>query len=130
MADIVEFDNAKRSSGSTLKAKYLATQDKEKIDKYTTEATKLLDEFEKDLDSLIEKGKAPVATRNPSQSTGGILVNNSELETMLKDFLFNVILGEEADKRDLKIDFQATPIGVDAKTHQPMLGIVIACTFK
>lgn len=130
MADIVEFDNAKRSSGSTLKAKYLATQDKEKIDKYTKEATKLLDEFEKDLDSLIEKGKAPVATRNPSQSTGGILVNNSELESMLKDFLFNVILGEEADKRDLKIDFQATPIGMDAKTHQPVLGIVIACTFK
>ena len=130
MADIVEFNNAKRSSGSTLKAKYLATQDKEKIDKYTKEATKLLDEFEKDLDSLIEKGKAPVATRNPSQSTSGILVNNSELESMLKDFLFNVILGEEADKRDLKIDFQATPIGMDAKTHQPMLGIVIACTFK
>lgn len=130
MADIVEFNNAKRSSGSTLKAKYLATQDKEKIDKYTKEATKLLDEFEKDLDSLIEKGKAPVATRNPSQSTGGILVNNSELESMLKDFLFNVILGEEADKRDLKIDFQATPIGMDAKTHQPVLGIVIACTFK
>lgn len=130
MADIVEFNNAKRSSGSTLKAKYLETQDKEKIDKYTKEATKLLDEFEKDLDSLIEKGKAPVATRNPSQSTGGILVNNSELESMLKDFLFNVILGEEADKRDLKIDFQATPIGMDAKTHQPVLGIVIACTFK
>lgn len=130
MADIVEFNNAKRSSGSTLKAKYLATQDKEKIDKYTKEATKLLDEFEKDLDSLIEKGKAPVATRNPSQSTGGILVNNSELESMLKDFLFNVILGEEADKRDLKIDFQATPIGMDTKTHQPVLGIVIACTFK
>lgn len=130
MADIVEFNNAKRSSGSTLKAKYLATQDKKKIDKYTKEATKLLDEFEKDLDSLIEKGKAPVATRNPSQSTGGILVNNSELESMLKDFLFNVILGEEADKRDLKIDFQATPIGMDAKTHQPVLGIVIACTFK
>lgn len=130
MADIVEFNNAKRSSGSTLKAKYLATQDKEKIYKYTKEATKLLDEFEKDLDSLIEKGKAPVATRNPSQSTGGILVNNSELESMLKDFLFNVILGEEADKRDLKIDFQATPIGMDAKTHQPVLGIVIACTFK
>ena len=120
MADIVEFNNAKRSSGSTLKAKYLATQDKEKIYKYTKEATKLLDEFEKDLDSLIEKGKAPVATRNPSQSTGGILVNNSELESMLKDFLFNVILGEEADKRDLKIDFQATPIGMDAKTHQPV----------
>lgn len=130
MADIVELDNAKRSSGSTLKAKYLATQDKEKIDKYTKEATKLLDEFEKDLDNLIEKGKAPVATRNPSQSTGGILVNNSELESMLKDFLFNVILGDEADKRDLKIDFQATPIGMDAKTHQPVLGIVIACTFK
>lgn len=130
MADIVEFNNAKRSSGSTLKEKYLATQDKEKIDKYTKEATKLLDEFEKDLDNLIEKGKAPVATRNPSQSTGGILVNNSELESMLKDFLFNVILGEEADKRDLKIDFQATPIGMDAKTHQPVLGIVIACTFK
>lgn len=130
MADIVEFNNAKRSSGSTLKAKYLATQDKEKIDKYTKEATKLLDEFEKDLDNLIEKGKAPVATRNPSQSTGGILVNNSELESMLKDFLFNVILGEEADKRDLKIDFQATPIGMDAKRHQPVLGIVIACTFK
>lgn len=130
MADIVEFNNAKRSSGSTLKAKYLATQDKEKIDKYTKEATKLLDEFEKDLDILIEKGKAPVATRNPSQSTSGILVNNSELESMLKDFLFSVILGEEADKRDLKIDFQATPIGMDAKTHQPMLGIVIACTFK
>lgn len=130
MADIVEFNNAKRSSGSTLKAKYLETQDKEKIDKYTKEATKLLDEFEKDLDSLIEKGKAPVATRNPSQSTSGILVNNSELESMLKDFLFNVILGEEADKRDLKIDFQATPIGMDAKTHQPVLGIVIACTFK
>ena len=130
MADIVEFNNAKRSSGSTLKAKYLATQDKEKIDKYTKEATKLLDEFEKDLDNLIEKGKAPVATRNPSQSTGGILVNNSELESMLKDFLFNVILGEEADRRDLKIDFQATPIGMDAKTHQPVLGIVIACTFK
>lgn len=130
MADIVEFNNAKRSSGSTLKAKYLATQDKEKIYKYTKEATKLLDEFEKDLDNLIEKGKAPVATRNPSQSTGGILVNNSELESMLKDFLFNVILGEEADKRDLKIDFQATPIGMDAKTHQPVLGIVIACTFK
>lgn len=130
MAEIVELKNMKSSSGSILKKKYLQTQNAEKIKKYTTEATKLLDGFEKDLENLIEKGKPPVATRNPSQSTGGILVNNSELESMLKDFLFNVILGEEADKRDLKIDFQATPIGMDAKTHQPVLGIVIACTFK
>ena len=122
------------SSGSTLKAKYLSTQDEEKIKKYTEEANKLLDAFEKDLDDLIEKGKPPVSTRNISQSNSGILVNNNEFESMIKDFLFNVILSEEANKRDLKIDFQATPLGIcdsfDVKTHQPVLTILIACTFK
>lgn len=122
------------SSGSTLKAKYLSTQDEGKIKKYTEEAKRLLDAFEKDLDDLIEKGKPPVSTRNISQSNSGILVNNNELESMIKDFLFNVILSEEANKRDLKIDFQATPLGIcdsfDVKTHQPVLTIIIACTFK
>ena len=122
------------SSGSILKAKYLSNQDEGKIKKYTEEAKRLLDAFEKDLDDLIEKGKPPVSTRNISQSNSGILVNNNELESMIKDFLFNVILSEEANKRDLKIDFQATPLGIcdsfDVKTHQPVLTILIACTFK
>ena len=118
------------SSGSTLKAKYLSTQDEEKIKKYTEEANKLLDAFEKDLDDLIEKGKPPVSTRNISQSNSGILVNKNELKSMVKDFLFNVILNEEANKRDLKIDFQTAPLGIDMKTHQPVLTILIACTFK
>ena len=126
--------NQVTSSGSILKAKYLSTQDEGKIKKYTEEAKRLLDAFEKDLDDLIEKGKPPVSTRNISQSNSGILVNNNELESMIKDFLFNVILSEEANKRDLKIDFQATPLGIcdsfDVKTHQPVLTILIACTFK
>lgn len=130
MTEFTEVVQAPNTTGSKLKEKYLAKQDPEKVKNYTEEANKLLDTFEKDIDDLIEKGKPPIATRNPSQSDNGILLNSSKLDSMIKDFLFSVILTDEADKRDLKIDIQATPVGIDSKTHQPIATIVIVCTFK
>ena len=127
---MTEFKEVLETAGVKLKAKYMAKQDPEKIKTYTDEANKLLDSMEKDIDDLIEKGKAPVATKNTSQSDNGIILNNSKLDTLIKDFLFSVILTDEADKRDLKIDIQATPVGIDSKTHQPIATIVIVCTFK
>lgn len=118
------------NAGVRLKRRYLESQDKEKIDKYTVEANKILDDFEKEIESFIDNGKAPISIRNTAKSNSGILVNNMELENMVKDFLFNVILTDEADKRGLKIDIQATPVGLDSKTRQPIVGICIACTFK
>lgn len=119
-----------KTSGDILKEKYMEKQDQEKIKKYTDEANKLLDDFEKEIDNLIKKGKPPVATRNTAQSTSGILVNNNELENMIKDFLFSIIMADEANKRHLKVDLQAQPVGIDQKTRQPVIGLVIACTFK
>lgn len=130
MTEFTEVVQAPNTAGFKLKEKYLAKQDPEKVKNYTEEANKLLDTFEKDIDDLIEKGKPPIATRNPSQSDNGILLNSSKLDSMIKDFLFSVILTDEADKRDLKIDIQATPVGIDSKTHQPIATIVIVCTFK
>ena len=130
MTEFTEVVQAPNTAGSKLKEKYLAKQDPEKVKNYTEEANRLLDTFEKDIDDLIEKGKPPIATRNPSQSDNGILLNSSKLDSMIKDFLFSVILTDEADKRDLKIDIQATPVGIDSKTHQPIATIVIVCTFK
>lgn len=130
MTEFTEVVQAPNTAGSKLKEKYLAKQDPEKVKNYTEEANKLLDTFEKDIDDLIEKGKPPFATRNPSQSDNGILLNSSKLDSMIKDFLFSVIITDEADKRDLKIDIQATPVGIDSKTHQPIATIVIVCTFK
>lgn len=130
MTEFTEVVQALNTAGSKLKEKYLAKQDPEKVKNYTEEANRLLDTFEKDIDDLIEKGKAPVATKNTSQSDNGIILNNSKLDTLIKDFLFSVILTDEADKRDLKIDIQATPVGIDSKTHQPIATIVIVCTFK
>lgn len=119
-----------KTSGDILKEKYMEKQDLEKVKRYTEEANKLLDDFEKEIENLIEKGKPPVATRNTAQSTSGILVNNNELENMIKDFLFSLIMADEADKRNLKVDLQAQPVGIDQKTRQPVIGLVIACTFK
>lgn len=119
-----------KTSGHILKEKYMEKQDLEKVKRYTEEANKLLDDFEKEIENLIEKGKPPVATRNTAQSTSGILVNNNELESMIKDFLFSLIMADEADKRNLKVDLQAQPVGIDQKTRQPVIGLVIACTFK
>ena len=128
MTDSVETRTIR--SGDILKEKYMQKQDTKKIKKYTDEANKLLDDFVKEIESLIEKGKPPVATRNTAQSTSGILVNNNELENMIKDFLFSIIMADEADKRNLKVDLQAQPVGIDQKTRQPVIGLVIACTFK
>lgn len=119
-----------KTSGDILKEKYMEKQDLEKVKRYTEEANKLLDDFEKEIENLIEKGKPPVATRNTAQSTSGILVNNNELENMIKDFLFSLIMADEAYKRNLKVDLQAQPVGIDQKTRQPVIGLVIACTFK
>lgn len=127
---MTEFKEVLETAGSKLKAKYMAKQDPEKIKTYTDEANKLLDSMEKDIEDLIDKGKAPVATKNTSQSDNGIILNNSKLDTLIKDFLFSVILTDEADNRGLKVDIQATPVGIDSKTHQPVAAIVIVCTFK
>lgn len=127
---MAEFKEMLVTNGSRLKARYMAKQDPEKIKTYTDEANKLLDSMEKDIKDLIDKGKAPVATKNTSQSDNGIILNNSKLDTLIKDFLFSVILTDEADNRGLKIDIQATPVGIDSKTHQPVAAIVIVCTFK
>lgn len=127
---MTEFKEVLETAGSKLKAKYMAKQDPEKIKTYTDEANKLLDSMEKDIEDLIDKGKAPVATKNTSKSDNGIILNNSKLDTLIKDFLFSVILTDEADNRGLKVDIQATPVGIDSKTHQPVAAIVIVCTFK
>ena len=127
---MTEFKEVLETTGVKLKAKYMAKQDPEKIKTYTDEANKLLDSMEKDIEDLIDKGKAPVATKNTSKSDNGIILNNSKLDTLIKDFLFSVILTDEADNRGLKIDIQATPVGIDSKTHQPVAAIVIVCTFK
>lgn len=127
---MTEFKEILETAGSKLKAKYMVKQDPEKIKTYTDEANKLLDSMEKDIEDLIDKGKAPVATKNTSQSDNGIILNNSKLDTLIKDFLFSVILTDEADNRGLKVDIQATPVGIDSKTHQPVAAIVIVCTFK
>lgn len=127
---MTEFKEVLETAGVKLKAKYMAKQDPEKIKTYTDEANKLLDSMEKDIEDLIDKGKAPVATKNTSKSDNGIILNNSKLDTLIKDFLFSVILTDEADNRGLKVDIQATPVGIDSKTHQPVAAIVIVCTFK
>lgn len=117
-------------SGAKLKEKYLAKQDPKKVESYTEEANKLLDSMVKEIEDLIEKGKPPIATKNPSQSDNGIILNASKLDSMIKDFLFSVILTDQADKRGLKIDVQASPVGMDPNTHQPIATIVLVCTFK
>lgn len=127
---MTEFKEVLETAGVKLKAKYMTKQDPEKIKTYTDEANKLLDSMEKDIEDLIDKGKAPVATKNTSKSDNGIILNNSKLDTLIKDFLFSVILTDEADNRGLKVDIQATPVGIDSKTHQPVAAIVIVCTFK
>ena len=117
-------------TGKQLKEKYLASQDPKKILEYNGEIKRMLDEMTEEIKANIEKGKPPIATRDTSKSGSGILVNNSKLENMIKDYLFTMLLNDEADRRDLKIDIQAAPIGIDAKTNQPVISLVIACTFK
>lgn len=117
-------------TGEELKEQYLLAQDPSKLSEYHTEIEKMLNEMSLEIKDNISKGKPPIATRDTSRSGSGILVNNNKLESMIKDYLFTMLLNEEADKRGLKVDIQAAPIGIDAKTNQPVLSLVIACTFK
>lgn len=117
-------------TGEELKEQYLLAQDPSKLSEYHTEIEKMLNEMSLEIKDNISKGKPPIATRDTSRSGSGILVNNNKLESMIRDYLFTMLLNEEADKRGLKVDIQAAPIGIDAKTNQPVLSLVIACTFK
>lgn len=117
-------------TGKELRDQYLLAQDTSKLSEYNQEINKMLDEMTLEISNNISKGKAPIATRDTSKSGSGILVNNNKLESMLKDYLFTMLLSDEADKRGLKIDIQAAPVGIDANTKQPVISLVIACTFK
>ena len=120
-------------SGKELREQYLLAQNPSKLSDYHTEIEKMLNEMSLEIKDNIDKGKPPIAIRDTSKSGSGILVNNNKLENMIKDYLFTMLLSDEADKRGLKVDIQAAPIGIDvidAKTNQPVLSLVIACTFK
>ena len=49
---------------------------------------------------------------------------------MMADFLFSVIFHDLAEIEGIKIDIQTQPIGLDKNTRQPIVGLILLCTFK
>ena len=121
-------DNEK-TQGQKLREAFMESIDATTLLDYKKKASDILDELVKQCEQNISKGKPPIATKDTVQSTTGIIAPNKELEDLFQDFKFATIMGDMAKERDLKIDFQARPMGIDQKTHQPVMGLVLVCTF-
>lgn len=122
-----------KTFGEKLKEKYLAKQkqdDPVKFAKYESEAKKLIDTAKKELEKLVDSGKNPIYVINSAKSSSGIVAPNRELESMMADFLFSVIFQDLAEVEGIKIDIQTQPIGLDKNTRQPIVGLILLCTFK
>lgn len=118
------------TDGKYLRKKFMDKMDPDKLLTYKKKATEILDELVEKLNENIETGKPPIAQKDSIQSSTGIIAPNNELEELFSDFTFSTILGDLAEERDLKIDIQARPVGVNTQTKQPVIGVVLVCTFK
>lgn len=123
-------NNSGLTDGKYLREKFMKKEDPDKILEYKKKATEILDELVKKLDENIDSGKPPIAQKDTMQSSSGIIAPNNELEDLFNDFSFSTILSDMAEERDLKIDIQARPVGINAQTKQPVIGVVLVCTFK
>ena len=140
MAEIITTNSFKSSTsfkneseltdGKYLRKEYMDTIDEDTYLNYKKKASDILDELVEQIHSNIKSGKPPIAQKDTMQSTTGIIAHNKDLEALFNDFKFSTILGDMAIERDLKIDFQGRPIGIDRKTNQPVLGMILICTFK
>lgn len=118
------------TDGKYLRKKFMDKMDPDKLLTYKKKATEILDELVEKLNENIEADKPPIAQKDSMQSSTGIIAPNNELEELFSDFTFSTILGDLAEERDLKIDIQARPVGVNTQTKQPVIGVVLVCTFK
>lgn len=118
------------TDGKYLRKKFMDKMDLDKLLTYKKKATEILDELVEKLNENIEADKPPIAQKDSMQSSTGIIAPNNELEELFSDFTFSTILGDLAEERDLKIDIQARPVGVNTQTKQPVIGVVLVCTFK
>ena len=118
------------TDGKYLRKKFMDKMDPDKLLTYKKKATEILDELVEKLNENIEADKPPIAQKDSMQSSTGIIAPNNELEELFSDFTFSTILGDLAEERDLKIDIQARPVGVNTHTKQPVIGVVLVCTFK
>ena len=118
------------TDGKYLRKKFMDKMDPDKLLTYKKKATEILDELVEKLNENIEADKPPIAQKDSMQSSTGIIAPNNELEELFSDFTFSTILGDLAEERGLKIDIQARPVGVNTQTKQPVIGVVLVCTFK
>lgn len=118
------------TDGKYLRKKFMDNMDPDKLLTYKKKASEILDELVEKLNENIEADKPPIAQKDSMQSSTGIIAPNNELEELFSDFTFSTILGDLAEERDLKIDIQARPVGVNTQTKQPVIGVVLVCTFK
>lgn len=119
-----------KSDGKYLRDLYMESQDNHKLDKYRKKAQEMLDELKIEIEENIKKGKPPIGEKNTSQTKSGIIAQNTETEDLFQDYLFTTILADVAEEQDLKIDMQMRPMGIDSKTRQPVMAIVLICTFR
>lgn len=123
-------NDSKLSDGEYLRRKYMSTIEPDVYLDYRKKASDILDQLVSQINANIDQGKPPIAQKDTMQSSSGLIAPNKELDALFADFKFSTILGDMAIERDLKIDFQARPIGIDKNTNQPVLGMVLICTFK
>lgn len=118
------------TDGKYLRKKFMDKIDPDKLLSYKKKAAEILDELVEQMNENIDKDKPPMAQKDTMQSSSGIIAPNNDLEELFSDFTFSTILGDMAEERDLKIDIQARPVGINAQTKQPVIGVVLVCTFK
>lgn len=138
MAEILTFGKSKSAfvndsgltDGKYLRKKFMDKIDPDKLLSYKKKAAEILDELVEQINENIDKDKPPMAQKDTMQSSSGIIAPNNDLEELFSDFTFSTILGDMAEERDLKIDIQARPVGINTQTKQPVIGVVLVCTFK
>lgn len=129
MSNVLDFSNLK-TVGERLRSEFYASISPDDLLSYKKKASDILDELAEEVKSNIRANKPPIAQKDTMKSNSGIFAPNKELEDLFNDYKFSVIIGDLAKERHLKIDFQARPIGIDKNTRQPVLGVILICTFE
>lgn len=130
MSDIVEFRKKQVPTGEELKKMYMDSVDPVKLLELKKKAGEMLDELALEIKDNISKKKPPIAAKSSIKSSAGIIAPNNEIADLFKDFTFTLLCEELASERGLKIDFQANAVGIDQKAQQPIIDLMMICTFK
>lgn len=116
--------------GDTLKKKYFESLEEKELSQMRSKVQAMLHELTDQIEKAIEKKEPPLGRMSTLKTQLGIVTPNHELEKLFSNFLFSLIMQEEAERQHLKIEVQQVGMMDPNNPRQPIVGFELICSFK